>query len=93
MVPHPDPALLYPDIAARGSLGAALQAVADEADISVPITASASSPLGSASVESTLKYRNTLQIGSWAVKRRWSIRGEEAFQGLALIEGDTEDLT
>ena len=40
MAVHPDPAVLYPDIAERGSLGAALQALADEVGLSVRFAAS-----------------------------------------------------
>ncbi|MER5916607.1 DUF6193 family natural product biosynthesis protein [Streptomyces sp. NPDC001982] len=92
MANHPDPGVLYPDIAARGGLGAALRAVAEEGGFSIPVTASASSPLIHATVASTLPHREALLVRSWAIKRRWSIRGEESFQGMALIDGDTEDL-
>lgn len=89
---HPDPVVLYPDIATRGSLGVALQTVAEEGGFSIPVAASASDPLGYATVESTLPHRRPLLVSAWAIKRRWSIRGEESSQGMALIEGDTEDL-
>ncbi|NUK33309.1 hypothetical protein HRW16_02540 [Streptomyces lunaelactis] len=92
MVTHPDPVVLYPDVATRGSLGAALQAAAERGGFSVPVTASTSDPLGYATVESTLPHRRALLVSSSAIKRRWSIRGEESFQGMALIEGGTEDL-
>jgi hypothetical protein len=85
--------LLYPDISRQGSLGAALQAVADEAGLPVRFMAAGSDPLRHAHVETALKYRNALHVIAWAVERRWSIRGEESFQGLALIEGRAEDLT
>ncbi|MCQ1579301.1 DUF6193 family natural product biosynthesis protein [Streptomyces parvus] len=92
MAKHPDPVVLYSDIATRGSLGVALQAVAEEGGFSVPVAASTSDPLGYATVESTLPHRRALLVSAWAIKRRWSIRGEESSQGMALIEGDTEDL-
>ncbi|MFD7409822.1 DUF6193 family natural product biosynthesis protein [Streptomyces sp. NPDC059866] len=92
MANHPDPAILYPDITARGSLGAALRAVAEEGGFSLPVTASDSSPLIHATVASTLPHREALLVSSWAIKQRWSIRGEESFQNMALIDGDTEDL-
>ncbi|MFE6131036.1 DUF6193 family natural product biosynthesis protein, partial [Streptomyces sp. NPDC056437] len=93
MATHPDPVALYPDIATRGSLGAALQAVAERDGFSVPVTAVTSDPLGCAVVESALPHRNALLVSSWSTERRWSIRGEESFQGMALIEGSTENLT
>jgi hypothetical protein len=92
MAQHPDPVVLYPDVAARGSLGAALQALADEGGMSVPFTASDSGPLGHATVESRLPHRKALLVSSWVHERRWSIRGEESFQGLALVQGATDDL-
>lgn len=92
MAQHPDPAVLYPDVAARGSLGAALQALADEGGLSVPFTTAESTPLGYAVVESRLPHRKALLVSSYVHERRWSIRGEESFQGMALVQGDTDDL-
>ncbi|WP_307835267.1 hypothetical protein [Streptomyces adelaidensis] len=43
-------------------------------------------------MENTLPDRNPLLVNAWAHERRWSIRGEESFQGMALVEGRTEDL-
>lgn len=99
VVTRPDPAVLYPDVAAHGSLAAALRAVAREGFLagegffSAPVESSASGPLRHAAVESTLPHRNALAVNSWARVRRWSIRGEESCQGMALVQGDTEDLT
>ncbi|MEV6399793.1 DUF6193 family natural product biosynthesis protein [Streptomyces sp. NPDC051907] len=92
MVNHPDPAALYPDVARRGSLAVALQAMAEEGGFALSATASTSSPLDHAGVESRLPHRNALWVSSWQSKRLWSIRGAEAFQGMALVEGDTDDL-
>lgn len=92
MVAHPDPAVLYPDVAARGSLGAALQAVAEEGGFSVPVTASTSDPLRSAVVHSTLPHRRPLCISSSATERQWSIRGEGSIAYAPLVQGDTGDL-
>ncbi|MFF0204323.1 DUF6193 family natural product biosynthesis protein [Streptomyces sp. NPDC005017] len=88
----PDPAVLFPDVSARGSLASALRAVAEARLDTVPVTASDSEPLMYASVPSLLPYREPLQIGAWSYERRWSVRGEESHQGLALVEGRTEDL-
>lgn len=90
---HPDPVVLYADVAARGSLAAALEAASQVVDgFSISATFSASSPLLHASVESKVPHREPLVVSSWAVERRWSIRGEEPFEGAALIRGDTDDL-
>ncbi|MFJ9818627.1 DUF6193 family natural product biosynthesis protein [Streptomyces sp. NPDC101151] len=44
------------------------------------------------SVASTLPHRAPLQISASRHERRWSIRGEEPFQGSCLIKGATDDL-
>ncbi|MFC5006154.1 DUF6193 family natural product biosynthesis protein [Dactylosporangium cerinum] len=82
---------LYPDIAAEGGLVSALSAVAMKQGLSVPFTSPEPGSLRSATATSTVSHRNHLTIDAWTVKRRWSITGCESFQGLALIEGDTED--
>ncbi|MEW2513714.1 DUF6193 family natural product biosynthesis protein [Streptomyces sp. NPDC046870] len=87
-----DPATLYPDIAAEGSLAAALQAVADRDGLPVPFTVSEAAPLRVASVTSAASRRTVLTISAWAVERRWSIRGCESFQDMALVKGDTDEL-
>lgn len=88
----PDPAALYPDVAAHGSLAAALRAAADGGLDSAPVTSSDSAPLLHAAVASALPHREPLRINAWTHERRWSIRGEEPFQGLALVDGETDDL-
>ncbi|GEB57001.1 DUF6193 family natural product biosynthesis protein [Streptomyces gardneri] len=85
--------MLYPDVAASGSLAAALRAEAESCLGAVPVTSSDSDPLRYAAVASTLPHREPLQINAWSHERRWSIRGTEPFQGLALLDGRTEDLT
>lgn len=92
MAKHPAPEVLYPDVVARGSLRAALQALADEGGLSVPFTAEDPGALTYAVTESRLPHRKRLLVNSWVHKRRWSIRGEETAQGLALVQGDTDDL-
>ncbi|MFE1879543.1 DUF6193 family natural product biosynthesis protein [Streptomyces diastatochromogenes] len=87
-----DPVALYPDIATEGSLAAALQAVADKDGLTVSFKAPESNPLLHASVASMVPHRTILAISAWAVERRWSIRGCESFQDLALVDGDTQDL-
>ncbi|MGW4985516.1 DUF6193 family natural product biosynthesis protein [Streptomyces mirabilis] len=87
-----DPAALYPDIATEGSLAAALQAMAVRDGLSVSYQASESAALRQASVASRTPHRTVLSISAWAVERRWSIRGCESFQDLALVDGSTGDL-
>lgn len=87
-----DPTAWYPDIAAQGSLAAALQAVADEAGLTVPFVTSEGDPFGRAVVATPVPQRTEFAINSWAGERRWSVRGGESCQGLALVEGDTSDL-
>ncbi|MER5562121.1 DUF6193 family natural product biosynthesis protein [Streptomyces sp. NPDC002506] len=88
-----DLADLYPDIALEGSLAGAVRTVASKEGFSAPFTTSAFNPLCNASVASVASQRTTLEISAWAAERRWSIRGCEVFQGMALIDGTTQDLT
>ncbi|MFD3842708.1 DUF6193 family natural product biosynthesis protein [Streptomyces sp. NPDC058642] len=74
----------------RGSLGAALQAMAEEGGFSVPVRASTS--LDHAVVDSALPHRGPLLISAWASKRQFSIQGEGSIQYAPLIQGDTDDL-
>ncbi|MEU2717278.1 DUF6193 family natural product biosynthesis protein [Streptomyces sp. NPDC007205] len=92
MVIHPDPAVLYPDVTAHGSLGAALRAAADGLLDSVPVTASHSGPLLEARVGCTLPHREPLQVSAWRHERRWSVRGTDSFTGMALLDGTSDDL-
>ncbi|MFC9249483.1 DUF6193 family natural product biosynthesis protein [Streptomyces sp. NPDC057136] len=92
MVTRPDPAVLYPDVAARGNLGAALRAVAEEEGFSLPLIASASDSLDHAVAESTLPHRLPLHVNARVFERVWSIRGTESFQDMALVEGTTDNL-
>lgn len=88
-----DPAALYPDVATEGSLAAALQTVANKEGLTVSFEATESDPLHHASVTSVLPHRAVMAISGWAVERRWSIRGCESFQDLALVEGNTQELS
>lgn len=88
----PDPAVLYPDVAAHGSLAAALRAEADGLLDAVPLTPSDAEPLLHVAVGSTLAHRRPLYVSAWSHERRWSIRGKEPFQSLALVDGRTDDL-
>lgn len=89
-VPNPpDPAVLYPDVAACGCLAAALRA---EAEGCLGAVAVRSSGLVHAVVSSTVPHREPLEISAWSWERRWSIRGTAPFQRLPLIDGTTDDL-
>ncbi|MBN1250231.1 MAG: hypothetical protein JXC32_21385 [Anaerolineae bacterium] len=92
MPTYPDPALLYPEVAAKGSLGAALQAAAAKQGLSVPTQAVESTSLNHALISTTVPHRQGLGVSASRVERRWSVRGCERDQGLALIEGNTLDL-
>ncbi|MFF3676154.1 DUF6193 family natural product biosynthesis protein [Streptomyces sp. NPDC002120] len=92
MVIRPDPAALYPDVEAHGSLGAALRAVAQGRLASVPLTSPEADPLLAASVDCTLPYREPLRVSAYHHERLWSIRGVASFDEMALVEGTTDDL-
>ncbi len=92
MPTYPDPAVLYPEVAAEGSLAAALQAVAVAQGLSVPVPVTESSSLYRALVPTTVPHREELEVSASYVERRWFVRGCERDQSLALIEGDTLDL-
>nr|WP_197973515.1 MULTISPECIES: DUF6193 family natural product biosynthesis protein [Streptomyces] len=83
---------MYSDVVASGSLAAALQAEAESCLGAVPVTSPGFAPLLHATVASTLRHREPLQISAWSHERRWSIRGTESFQGMPLIDGRTDDL-
>ncbi|GAA2021290.1 hypothetical protein GCM10009839_17780 [Catenulispora yoronensis] len=82
----------YPDVVAAGSLAAALLAIAAESGPTFPVILSEANPLGRATVPSTVPHRNAMAINGYTWKRNWYIRGEEAFQDMELIGGDTDDL-
>ncbi|MGW6857422.1 DUF6193 family natural product biosynthesis protein [Streptomyces xanthophaeus] len=88
----PDPAALYPDVAARGSLAAALRAEAGSRLDAVRVTSPDSAPLLCATAAGAPPHREPLQISASSRERQWSIRGTEPHQGLALVDGGTDDL-
>jgi hypothetical protein len=89
---HPDPVVLYPEVVAEGSLAAALRIVAVEQGLSIPTPVVGADPFYRALVPTTVPHREELVLSAWHVERRWSVRGCERDQGLALIDGDTLDL-
>ncbi|GAA4556645.1 DUF6193 family natural product biosynthesis protein [Planotetraspora kaengkrachanensis] len=90
MATAPDPSTLYPDVAAKGSLAAALQAVVAEQGFSFPVIVSESDLLRLAAVPSATPHRETLIVTGWHFERRWSVGGSG--KGKLLIYGETEDL-
>jgi hypothetical protein len=87
---EPDPAVLYPDVAAKGSLAAALQAAAADQGLSLTLIATPSDLLRHTTAASNIQHREPLIVMAWHFERRWSVWGS-ASNGM-LIQGDTEDL-
>ncbi|MFF2779811.1 DUF6193 family natural product biosynthesis protein [Streptomyces sp. NPDC058052] len=92
MTSPPEPAVLFPDIAAAGSLAAALRAVAAGALDDVPLTSPAREPLSGASAGSVLPYREAMRVSAWRHERKWSVGADDPLLGLSLIHGVTDDL-
>jgi hypothetical protein len=87
---EPDPAVLYPEVAERGSLAAALQAVAADQGLSLNMIASERDLLRHATAPSVLSHREKLFVTAWHFERRWSVSGS-ANNGI-LVSGDTDNL-
>ncbi|NEC09660.1 DUF6193 family natural product biosynthesis protein [Streptomyces sp. SID7909] len=90
--PRPDPAALYPEVAAHGSLAAALRAVAAGGLDAVPLSSPDGEPLLDAGAATTLPHRRPLRVSAWRYERRWHISGDDAFQSLPVLGGETDDL-
>ncbi|MFI8093580.1 DUF6193 family natural product biosynthesis protein [Streptomyces sp. NPDC086080] len=88
----PDPAVLYPDIAAHGSLAVALRSEGAGCLETVSVAPSDSAPLLHATVMSTLPHRGWLEISARRHERLWSIWGTDSFQNMPLVDGCTNDL-
>jgi len=88
---YPDPAELYPEVAAAGSLAAALQAaaVAQGLEIGHPI-ADEKQPLYYATIASRTPLRKPLSVHAGAVRRSWGVEGWG--QGIFLVSGRSDDL-
>ncbi|MEV7508491.1 DUF6193 family natural product biosynthesis protein [Streptomyces sp. NPDC089922] len=87
---EPDPAVLYPDVVAHGSLAAALQAVAAEQGMSLPLAVTPSDPLRHATITSVAPHRHASYVTAWPHERRWSVHGSS--NGRRMICGDTGDV-
>jgi hypothetical protein len=87
----PDPADLYPDVAAKGSLATALQAVAAEQGIVLgEVVTHERQPLRYARVTSATPLREELGVTAGSAERCWAITGWG--QGISMIGGSTDDL-
>ncbi|WP_433249559.1 hypothetical protein [Actinomadura nitritigenes] len=62
---EPDPAVLFPDVAAHGSLAAALQAAAADQGLSLPLTVTPSDPLRHATFTSVVPHRHASYVTAW----------------------------
>ncbi|MFF3013434.1 DUF6193 family natural product biosynthesis protein [Streptomyces sp. NPDC057939] len=92
MTTPPDPAVLYPDVAAHGSLAAALRAVAGGRLAAVRLTTPKYAPLRGVTVGCPLPHRRPLRVSAGHHERKWSIRGSDGFEDMPLIDGTTDDL-
>jgi hypothetical protein len=90
MTEEPDPAVLYPEVAALGSLAEAIQTAATGQGVSLGMMATASDPLRHATMASVLPNRKALFVAAWHFERMWWVSGS-ANNGL-LISGTTPDL-
>ncbi|QYC41859.1 hypothetical protein Nocox_21265 [Nonomuraea coxensis DSM 45129] len=88
---EPDPAILYPDVAAHGSLAAALQAVASDQGLVLPaLAATPSDPLRHATFASVTPHRHGSYVTAWHLERSWTIWGSS--HNRLMICGATKDL-
>ncbi|MEU8362613.1 DUF6193 family natural product biosynthesis protein [Nonomuraea sp. NPDC048882] len=87
---EPDPAVLYPDVAAHGSLAAALHAAAADQGLFLPLAVTSSDPLRHATIAGVVPHRHSSYVTAWHHERRWTIWGSS--NGRLMICGDTEDM-
>ncbi|MFF0549960.1 DUF6193 family natural product biosynthesis protein [Streptomyces sp. NPDC004311] len=87
-----DPAVLYPDIAAHGSLAAALRAAAGGRLDGVRLTTPKYAPLRGVKVHCPLPHRRPLGVDAAHRERKWTIRGGDGFEDMTLLDGATDDL-
>ncbi|MGW7342536.1 DUF6193 family natural product biosynthesis protein [Streptomyces sp. NPDC054854] len=92
MITPADPAVLYPETAAHGSLAAALRAVAGGRLDAVRLTTPKFAPLRAVTVGCPLPHRKPLRVSAGAHERHWSIRGNDGFEDVPVIDGRTDDL-
>jgi hypothetical protein len=88
----PDPAELYPEVAALGSLAAALRASAADLGLSLgEVTADEKQPLRYALVGDSGPLRDSLGVSAGHTERIWSIGAWG--QGIEMVRGRTRELS
>nr|WTA23885.1 DUF6193 family natural product biosynthesis protein [Streptomyces sp. NBC_00853] len=87
---EPDPAVLYPDVAAHGSLAAALQATAADQGLSLPLAVTPSDPLRHATITSVVPHRHSSYVLAHHYERGWTIWGSS--NDRLVICGSTTDM-
>ncbi|WP_442934398.1 DUF6193 family natural product biosynthesis protein [Micromonospora sp. CPCC 205546] len=92
---EPDPANLFPDVAALGSLATALCAVGEARGYALDVVQNENDRLRAASVPTSRTGREPLAVNGWRLERCWSISGFGCGGGTEsrwLISGATQDL-
>jgi hypothetical protein len=87
---EPDPTDLYPEIAGKGSLAAALEDLGHQQGLSIRMSVTESDPLRHATIASVVSHREPMWVGAYHFERRWLVSGS-ANNGL-LVSGNTDDL-
>ncbi|MEV0352211.1 DUF6193 family natural product biosynthesis protein [Nonomuraea sp. NPDC050680] len=88
---EPEPAVLYPDVAAHGSLAAALQAAAAGQGMTLPLNVTPSDLLRHATITSVVPHRHSSYVSAWHHERAWTIWGSS--NDRLMICGSTKDLS
>jgi hypothetical protein len=92
---RPDPTILFPDVAALGSLAAALRAAGEAQGYALDVVQNENDRLRAALVSTSRTGREPLAINGWHLERRWSITGSGCGGGTEsrwLISGATRNL-
>lgn len=95
MPTRPDPADLFPEVAAQGSLAISLRAAAAAHELVLDVVEVQQNRIGSATVPTTGKGREPLGVSGFAFEHRWSITGFGRGGGTKsrwLLSGSTDDL-
>lgn len=87
---EPDPAVLYPDVAAHGSLAAALRSEAAAQGMSLPLAVTSSDPLRHATITSVVRHRHSSYVAAWHHERNWTFWGSS--NNRLMICGSTKDI-
>lgn len=87
---EPDPTALYSDVAAHGSLAAALQALAVDQGLSLPLAVTPYDPLRHATITGVVPHRHSSYVTAWNYERRWSLWGSS--NNMLMLCGSTQDL-